>query len=75
MRNAEVRIPPPQPGSPLLLIPYIRSMTTTSTWFVFALIISAIMAYAGVLIFGVPAYFFSAHVVGRRGSPHSCATF
>jgi hypothetical protein len=45
-------------AAPVLLIPYIRSMTTTSTWFVFALIISAIMAYAGVFIFGVPAYFF-----------------
>jgi hypothetical protein len=45
-------------AAPVLLIPYVRSMTTTSTWFVFALIISAIMAYAGVFIFGVPAYFF-----------------
>jgi hypothetical protein len=43
-------------AAPVLLIPYIRSMTTTSTLFVFALIISAVIAYAGVFIFGVPAY-------------------
>jgi hypothetical protein len=45
-------------AAPVLLIPYIRSMTTTSTWLVFALIISTVMAYAGVFIFGLPAYFF-----------------
>jgi hypothetical protein len=43
--------------APVLLIPYIRSMTTTSTWFVFAFIVSTVVAYAGVFAFGVPAYF------------------
>jgi uncharacterized protein with PQ loop repeat len=43
-------------AAPVLLIPYIRSMTTTPTWFVFALIISTIVTYVGVFIFGVPVY-------------------
>jgi hypothetical protein len=43
-------------AAPLLLIPYIHSMATTPTWFVFALMISAVVAYAGAFIFGIPAY-------------------
>jgi hypothetical protein len=42
----------------LILLPYIRSLTTTSSSSSFALVISAVMTYGGAIIFGLPIYLF-----------------
>jgi len=43
---------------PVLLLPYIRALSNTFGISVFALEIATVMAYAGAILFGVPAYSF-----------------
>jgi hypothetical protein len=42
---------------PIVLGPYLYSIIPTPIWFAFALIASVIVAYGGVLIVGLPAYY------------------
>lgn len=43
---------------PILLVPYLNSLMPAQFWFVVALCFSAITAYAGTFLFGIPAYLF-----------------
>ncbi len=43
-------------AAPVLLFPHLHSLVTATSWFVFSLIICTMMAYVGMLIFGIPGY-------------------
>lgn len=41
---------------PVMLGHYLYSLTVTPTWFAMALMLSIVVSYSGVLIFGIPIY-------------------